>query len=173
VEDEEWQDYLDDDGEEYEVLDHEEEMEIIRSLVGDDQEAFDRMNMVDAHCAMLTEAKYCDALKEIQREHGESGVMNLLFAVERQTGWHLEIVASKSDIDDALFNIHGLYDDKAWDKARNSETWTAMTYDVNYLARRYSRDMVDEVAGVPGSPIKAIIRKKLFDLWKSIDLSLM
>ena len=172
MEDEEWQDYLGDEGEEYEVLDHEEELEIIRSLAEDDQEIIDRMDMVDVHCAMLAEAKYCDAIKSIQEEQGETGVMNLLFAVERQTGWHLEIVASKSDIDDALFNNYGLFDDRAWDKARNSETWTMMICDVNYVASRYAREMADEVAGVVNSPLKTIIRKKLFDLWKHIDLSL-
>lgn len=173
MEDEEWQDFLDDEGEEYETMDHEEELEIIRSLEGEDAEIVQRMEVVDAHCAMIAEGKYCNALREIQKTHGESGIMNLVFAIERHTGWHMEIVASKSDIDDALFNNYGLYDHRAWDKARNSESWTSMTYDVNYVARRYAREMVDEVAGVVQSPLKAFARRKLFQLWKSIDLSLM
>jgi hypothetical protein len=171
VEDEEWQDYLDDEGDE--ILDHEEELELIRGLVEEDQEVLDRMEMIDAHCAMLAEAKYAEAIKQIQKEHGESSVMNLIFAIERQTGWHMEIVASKSDIDDALFNNYGLYDDRAWEKIRNSDTWTSMTYDINSIARRYSREMVDQVAGGGVPTIKSLLRKKLFALWKTIDLALM
>lgn len=171
MEDEEWQDYLDDEGDD--ILDHEEELELIRGLVEEDQEVLDRMEMVDAHCAMLAEAKYAKAVRQMQEQHGESSVMNLIFAIERQTGWHMEIVISKSDIDDALFNNYGLYDDKAWDKVRNSDSWTSMTYDINYVARRHAREMVDNVAGVGAPTVKSQLRKKLFSLWKSIDLALM
>jgi len=127
----------------------------------------------DAIVAMITERKFAEAVRQIRNTSGESGVMELIFAVEKATGWHMEIVASKSDVEDTIFNWYGVYDEKAWNKIRNTELWEKMTYDVNFVSRRAVGEMVREVSRDPerNSP-RNVARRILFDLWKAVDLKL-
>lgn len=144
-------------------------MEIIGS---DDYELEALMEEREALAAMITEGKFAKAVDKIKSERGESGVMELVFAIEKATGWHMEIVASKSDVEDALFNWYGTYDDMAWMKARNTDAWERLTADVNFVSRRALSEVVTEVAGDRKDSDKAFVRRWLFDLWKKIDIRL-
>jgi len=127
----------------------------------------------EAIAAMIAEQKFAKAVDSVRRQMGESGVMELVFAIEKTTGWHMEIVASKSDVEDTIFNWYGVYDDKAWMKARNTEAWERLIYDVNFVARRGLGEIAKEVGErSPQYDPKSLLRKTLFNLWKAVDLKL-
>lgn len=156
--------------EEDEVSNHEGDFEISMNYFDDDMAA--KLEEMDAHCSLIAEAKYIRAVGDIKKSKGESGIMELIFAIERHLGWHMEIVCTKADIEDAMFNRHGFFDPRAWEKARNTEAWSEMTMAVTYAALRARFDIVDEACSAPVKPWKKKLRKRLFNLYKTVDLSL-
>lgn len=175
MDDEEWQDGMDEDFEathsEYsEVSDEEVERQMAQYLSEEEQD--DRLEDLNHMVSMITERRYIQAIKKLHAEEGDAGVMELIFALERVTGWHMEIVACKSDVEDALFNWYGVYDVKAWEKAKNTASWERTCYDVNFVARRGLGEMVREVAGDRSHDAKSALRRILFSWWKTIDMKL-
>ncbi|MBM4225983.1 MAG: hypothetical protein FJ167_14690 [Gammaproteobacteria bacterium] len=112
-------------------------------------------------------------MRAIRDARGESGVMEVIFAIERVLGWHMEITATRTDIEDYAFSKHGIYDPKAWFKAKNTDAWGEVSLDVTYSALRRRKDIVNEALGLPVDANKVALRKLVYELWKRIDLRLM
>lgn len=171
MEDEDWQDGLGED----EVPDFQDDYEIMREIADseNDEHIKDRLDEIDAHCAMIAEERFVDAVKAVKSARGESGVMELVFAIERSLGWHMEITATKADVEDYIFSKHGIYDSTAWNKAKNTEAWNEMSLEVTYSALRRRKDIVNQAFGLPVDENRVALRKFVYDLWKRIDLRLM
>lgn len=171
MEDEDWQDGLEED----EVPDFQDDYEIMREIADseNDEHIKDRLDEIDAHCAMIAEERFVDAVKAVKNARGESGVMELVFAIERSLGWHMEITATKADVEDYLFSKHGIYDSTAWNKAKNTEAWSEMSLEVTYSALRRRKDIVNQAFGLPVDENRVALRKFVYELWKRIDLRLM
>lgn len=153
-----------------EVSNYDGEFEIAMNFLDDDMTA--KLEEMDAHCSLIAEGKYIRAVSDIKKSKGESGIMELVFAIERHLGWHMEIVCTKAEIEDAMFNRHGIFDARAWEKAKNTEAWSDMTMAVTYAALRARFDIVDEACSAPVERWKKKLRQKLFNMYKSVDLSL-
>ena len=132
-------------------------------------EASERLEAIEAHCAMIAEGKYLSVINDIKKERGESAVMELVFAIERCTGWHMEIIQTRAEIEDLLFSKYGIYDPKAWMKAKSSDTWSDMNFEVAYSAMRRRSEIVDELSGAPVNRFNRFLRRFAYDLWKRID----
>lgn len=161
--------------EEFEVPDFYDDFEIMREIAEEesDEELADRLDAIDAHCSMIAEGRYGDAVRAIRDARGESGVMEVVFAIERVLGWHMEITATKTDIEDYAFSKHGIYDPKAWFKAKNTDAWGEVSIDVTYSALRRRKDIINEALGLPVDANRVALRKLVYELWKRIDLRLM
>lgn len=171
MEDEDWQEELGGD----EMQDFHDDYEIMREIASEyaDEDIKDRLDEIDAHCALIAEEKFVDAVRAVKEARGESGVMELVFAIERSLGWHMEIIATKADVEDYVFSKHGIYDSKAWSKAKNTDAWSEMGIEVTYSALRRRKDIVNQAFGLPVDEKRVVARKFLYELWKRIDLRLM
>jgi len=67
---------------------------------------------------------------------GESGMLSLIHAIESQTGWALEIIGERSDLDNILMDSFGIYDDDAWLKLKSSDAWIALSADIYEMTTR-------------------------------------
>lgn len=67
---------------------------------------------------------------------GESGILSLIHAIESETGWALEIIAERSELDNILLDRHGVYDDDAWLKLKSSDAWIALSTDIYELTTK-------------------------------------
>lgn len=67
---------------------------------------------------------------------GESGILSLIHAIESQTGWALEIIGERSELDNILMNRFGIYDDDAWLKLKSSDAWIALSTDIYEMTTR-------------------------------------
>ena len=147
------------------------DFEFMKEIFGEERndELSERLEAIEAHCAMIAEGKYLSVVNDIKKERGESAVMELVFAIERCTGWHMEIIQTRADIEDLLFSKYGIYDPKAWMKAKNSDVWSDMNFEVAYAAMRRRSEIVDELSGAPVSVFTRFLRKFVYDAWKRID----
>jgi hypothetical protein len=157
-----------------EMGDFQDDYELLRNIAEQncDDELISQLDEIDAQCAMVVEGKLADAVRNIREARGETGVMELVFAIERALGWHFEITGTKADFEDYLFSKHGIYDARAWLKVRNSRAWAEMTLDVTYSALRRRKDMVAEAFGLPVDKNREAIRRFLHRTWKIIDMRL-
>jgi len=171
MENEDWQDGLGED----EVPEFFEDYEIMREIAESENDEMlkDRLDEIDAHCAMIAEGRFGEAVKAIRDARGESGVMDLVFAIERNVGWHMEIVTTKADIEDYAFSKHGVYDPKTWLMARNTDAWNEMILEVTYACLRRRRDIVDEAFRMPVDGTRKTLRRLAYEAGKRIDLRLM
>lgn len=171
MEDEDWQENLGED----DMPDFQDDYEIMREIAEteNDEHLKDRLDEIDAHCAMIAEDRFVEAIKAIKASRGESGVMELVFAIERGLGWHMEITATKADVEDYAFSKHGIYDPNTWMKARNTEAWNEMTLEVTYASLRRRKDIVNQAFGLPVDKNREAVRKLIYETWKRIDLRLM
>jgi len=171
MENEDWPDGLGED----DMPDFFEDYEIMREIAENenDEQLKDRLDEIDAHCALIAEERFVNAVRTIKEARGESGVMDLVFAIERTVGWHMEIVATKADIEDHAFAKHGVYDPRTWLMARNTDAWDDMILEVTYACLRRRGDIVDEAFKLPVDKTKNRIRKLVYEAWKRIDLRLV
>lgn len=171
MEDEDWQEGLGED----DMPDFQDDYEIMREIAEteNDEHLKDRLDEIDAHCSMIAEDRFVSAIKAIKASRGESGVMELVFAIERSLGWHMEITATKADVEDYAFSKYGIYDPNTWMKAKNTEVWNEMTLEVTYASLRRRKDIVNQTFGLPVDKNKEAIRKFIYETWKRIDLRLM
>lgn len=156
-----------------EVPDFHEDFEIMRELSDDDEDVRDRLDAIEAHCGMIAEGRYADVIKRIKDDQGDHAVMELVFAIERSLGWHMEITNTKADVEDYLFSHHGIYDSKAWLKAKNTEAWTEASMDVVYASLRRRKDIINEAFGLPVDARRDSLRKLAYKAWKRLDSFLM
>lgn len=77
---------------------------------------------------------------------GDAGILSLIHAIERHTGWALEIIAEKSDIDNILFERYGVYDDDAWLKLKSSDAWIALSTEIFELTTTRLQTVAAQIA---------------------------
>lgn len=82
----------------------------------------------------------------VKHNYGDGGMYSLLCAVEAHTGWSLEIVGTKKDIEEALWNQYGVFDEHTWLKARNSPYWDMMVREVYSVSNTWQHHIVASIA---------------------------
>jgi len=87
-----------------------------------------------------------DVSSFVNDTYGENGMYAMMCAIEAQTGWSLEIVGSKSEIEAALYEHYGIFDDQAWLKARNSPYWDIMIREVYESTESWHRVITSTIA---------------------------
>lgn len=93
----------------------------------------------------------------INSEIGMPGIFMLMQAVERETGWSLEIIGSKSDIESYVYEKHNLFDDDIWAKAKNTHAWDEMVHQVFRTTTLWLPEITREALGS-----KPTFKTKLF-----------
>lgn len=79
--------------------------------------------------------------------YGTSGMYAMICAIEANTGWSLEIVGSKNDIEQLLYDRYGLFDNEAWLKARNSPYWDMMIREIYNVSASWQDVITSAIAG--------------------------
>jgi len=135
-------------------------------------EATDYSNMLDVYCQMISERKFNRMVQELKDSEGDRGVIQLLFAIEKATGWHMEIMGSRANVDDEMISKYNKFDPYAWEKVKNSDEWQDAIYKVAYISGRAMDLAVQQIAQPIGRDDKtrASIRKFLWSAWKALDL---
>jgi len=83
---------------------------------------------------------------------GDAGILSLIHAIESQTGWALEIIGERSDIDNILLERYGIYDDDAWLKLKSSEAWIALSTDIFELTTKRMHIAARQIANAHQVP---------------------
>lgn len=90
---------------------------------------------------------FCQIVVErLFEEFGVDGMCELMMAIDRRAGWISDIILEDADIHDALFKNHGIYDDKAIQKARECGEIVEMNKKIWRLRRKYSKLIADEIS---------------------------
>ena len=90
---------------------------------------------------------FCKIVVErLFEEFGVDGMCELMMAIDRRAGWISDIILEDADIHDALFKNHGIYDDRAIQKARDCGEIVELNKKIWRLRRKYSRLIADEIA---------------------------
>lgn len=90
---------------------------------------------------------FCQIVVErLFEEFGVDGMCELMMAIDRRAGWISDIILEDADIHDALFKNHGIYDDKAIQKARECGEIVELNKKIWRLRRKYSRLIADEIS---------------------------
>lgn len=78
-------------------------------------------------------------------DFGNDALVDLMFAIDRNMGWSSEIIASRNEIDDIMFQKHGAFDHHLWFKVQDTKAWAKMHRQLYKMTRRYLAAAVDEV----------------------------
>jgi len=70
----------------------------------------------------------------------------LMMAIDQRAGWISDIIIEDADIHDALFKHHGIYDDKAIQKTRDSNELIELNKKIWRLRKKYSRLIAAEIS---------------------------
>lgn len=96
---------------------------------------------------------FCQIVVErLFEEFGVDGMCELMMAIDRRAGWISDIILEDADIHDALFKNHGIYDDKAIQKARECAEIVEMNKKIWRLRKKYSRLIADEISRTGAIP---------------------
>lgn len=79
---------------------------------------------------------------------GESGILSLIHAIESQTGWALEIIGERSELDNILMSRYGIYDDDAWIKLKSSDSWIQLSTDIYEMTTKRMNIIATNIADV-------------------------
>lgn len=77
---------------------------------------------------------------------GESGILSLIHAIESQTGWALEIIGERSELDNILMDRYRIYDDDAWLKLKSSDAWIALSTDIYEMTTKRMHIVASNIA---------------------------
>jgi len=126
---------------------------------------------IGVYCAMISEREFIGAIDELKTSEGESGVLKMVFAIEQVTGWHLEIMGSRSQVDDILMSRYNKFDPNAWDRIRNSDQWQDAIYQASHVMDKFVSDAtrIYIMGSMPSSKIRASVRKFLWSFWSALD----
>lgn len=123
-------------------------------LIGDEEDTFiERMLEFNPGLAELPASSEVlfDSLNDITRfvneTYGQAGMYAMMCAIESQTGWSLEILGSKHEVEKALFDIYGVFDNDAWHKALNSPYWDVMVREVYQSSAFWQSNIIASIAG--------------------------
>jgi len=123
------------------------EESLLRAVYGDGK---NDIGPYDAALIML------DVMSE---RYGQQGAYLVMHAIENKTGWSMEIIGSKDEVEQRLWDEHSFFDADAWSKAKNSVYWDAMVRDVYQTTIKWMPLVIDDIASVPKRRYKRI--KKL------------
>ncbi|MFN7318905.1 MAG: hypothetical protein ACK5S6_05295 [bacterium] len=87
-----------------------------------------------------------DISEFVNNSYGQSGMYAMMCAIEAQTGWSLEIVGSKTDVETLLYENYGIFDEHAWLKARNSPYWDMMVRQMYEVSAEWNQVIVSTIA---------------------------
>ena len=83
-------------------------------------------------------------------EFGVEGMCELMIAIDKRAGWISDIIIEDTDIHDALFNTHGVFDDEAIVKARMSSELVELNKKIWRLRRKYAKLIAQEIINNTG-----------------------
>lgn len=101
----------------------------------------------------LYRSHFCNMLvNRIWEEFGVEGMCELMMSIDKRAGWISDILIEDTDIHDALFNVHGIFDDDAIVKARMSKELIEMNKKIWRLRRKYAKLIAQEIVTGAQSP---------------------
>lgn len=121
-------------------------------ILGDDDSLLELMLLAKPNIIGIPAASSTvyDMMSEISSfihsAFGEPGIYAMLCAIEAETGWSLEMVGTKAEIEKALYEQYGFFDDQAWVKARNSPYWDMMIREIYEVSESWQRVLVSTIA---------------------------
>lgn len=90
---------------------------------------------------------FCKIVVErLFEEFGIDGMCELMMAIDTRAGWVSDIILEDADIHDAMFKHHGIFDDKAIYKARDSSEMVELNKKIWRLRKKYSRLIAGEIS---------------------------
>jgi hypothetical protein len=101
----------------------------------------------------LYRSHFCNiVVNRLYDEFGVEGMCELMMAIDRRAGWISDILIEDTELHDALFNVHGIFDDDAIIKARMSKELVEMNRKIWRLRRKYAKLIAQEiVTGIDSS----------------------
>lgn len=94
----------------------------------------------------LYRSHFCNiVVNRIWEEFGVEGMCELMMSIDKRAGWISDILIEDTDIHDALFNVHGIFDDDAIVKARMSKELIEMNKKIWRLRRKYAKLIAQEI----------------------------
>jgi hypothetical protein len=94
----------------------------------------------------LYRSHFCNiVVNRLFDEFGVEGMCELMMAIDRRAGWISDILIEDTELHDALFNIHGIFDDDAIIKARMSKELIEMNRKIWRLRRKYAKLIAQEI----------------------------
>lgn len=101
----------------------------------------------------LYRSHFCNmVVNRIWEEFGVEGMCELMMSIDKRAGWISDILIEDTDIHDALFNVHGIFDDDAIVKARMSKELIEMNKKIWRLRRKYAKLIAQEIVTGAQSP---------------------
>lgn len=95
---------------------------------------------------ILYRSNFCAlVVNKVYGEFGIEGLCDLMLAIDKRAGWISDILIEDADIQDAMFNAHGVFDDQAIVKARLSEELIELNKKIWRLRRKYARLIAEEI----------------------------
>ena len=95
---------------------------------------------------IIYRANFCSIIvNKVHIEFGIEGLCDLMLAIDKRAGWISDIIIEDADIQDAMFNTHGVFDDKAIVKARVSEEMNELNKKIWRLRRKYAKLIAEEI----------------------------
>lgn len=82
---------------------------------------------------------------KIFTDFGHEGLCALMMEIDRKANWISDIIFEQADFDNAMFSLHGTYDNRIVDKARNSESIIELNKKIWRLRKKYARSIVNEI----------------------------
>ena len=94
----------------------------------------------------LYRSHFCNiVVNRLYEEFGVEGMCELMMAIDNRAGWISDILIEDTELHDALFNIHGVFDDDAIVKARMSKELIEMNRKIWRLRRKYAKLIAQEI----------------------------
>lgn len=105
----------------------------------------------------LYRSHFCNiVVNRLFDEFGVEGMCELMMAIDNRAGWISDILIEDTELHDALFNIHGVFDDEAIVKARMSKELIEMNRKIWRLRRKYAKLIAQEIiSGIDTSESKS------------------
>ena len=82
---------------------------------------------------------------KIKSEFGVEGLCQLISGIDDTAGWISDILLESGDIDDFLFQTHGVYIENSIDLARKTEAMKKFQKSLWGARRRYAKMMAEEI----------------------------
>lgn len=126
-----------------------------------------RFNDVEDFRSFRSRIAYArEVVVDAQDMWGDAGILSLIHAIEARSGWALEIIADRSELDNVLMERYDIYDEDAWHKLKSSDAWVQLSSDIYEMTTKRMHIIAAELADVEiVAPKKKSIWKRLTDLF--------